>query len=120
MDEWEHPLLITIGGIAKAVGDALWQRHHAYFVRAGRSVPSCLPDWLELMERIAASLGIEMTYEDVAPLIAKNFVNADQGDCRAAQVDGQERGVRRPDFVEGHGDVSPWDARCQFDTPFSG
>lgn len=89
MDELEHPLIITIGEIVKAVGDALWRREGAYFVGAGLSLPSGFPDWLELMKRIAAPLGIEITKEDVVALMAQYCVNVDQGDCGAAQVDGQ-------------------------------
>ncbi|MDQ3816065.1 MAG: SIR2 family protein [Acidobacteriota bacterium] len=70
---------ILIDDIIRDFGGALLRGEGAYFLGSGISVDSGLPDWFELIQRLAIPLGLTLTKQDNLPRIAQYCVNANNG-----------------------------------------
>ncbi len=72
-------LSLSIEDVSRDMGRALQRGEGAYFIGSGISAASGLPDWLELMQEVAAPLGLNITRKDDLALMAQHCVNADAG-----------------------------------------
>ena len=88
-------MLIQVDEVVHEVGAALFRGEGAYFIGSGISVPSGLPDWVELMKELAKSLAIDVTNRDDLPRIAQYCVNADNGN-RGPLVGRLKRALGKP------------------------
>lgn len=72
-------MTFTLDQIVRAMGAALVRGEGMYFLGSGISAGSGLPDWLGLMQDIAAPLGLTLSKHDDLVRIAQYCINADHG-----------------------------------------